>query len=271
MAAVILPMLYGIIRYAPPEGFLLLVAGGILIGQYEFYRLYYPQGYLPKIITGLLLGFLLPLNFYLNPEGGFVRTPALPLTLIMMATGLFFLLTVGETKKALIDAAVMSFGILYVSLLLSHLILLRHLEAGVLLVLFVMGITWLCDAGAYYAGRLMGRHSLAPRISPNKTVEGAIGGLVFAILGSLAAIHWFLPSLQVMDALAVGLLLGVFGQAGDLVESLWKRSAGVKDSGRLLFAHGGFLDKMDSLIFTVPVFYYYMVFVKGWPVAAFGQ
>jgi phosphatidate cytidylyltransferase len=163
------------------------------------------------------------------------------------------------------------FGVVYVSLLLSHLLLLRWLPDGELLTLFVFGVTWLADAGAYYIGWLIGRHSLAPKISPKKTVEGAIGGLGFSILGGVGAKFWFLPGLSLADSVLLGVLLGIVGQLGDLVESLWKRSAGVKDSSTVLMAHGGILDKVDSLMFTAPVFYYYLVLVKGWPGNWVGQ
>ena len=90
-----------------------------------------------------------------------------------------------------------------------------------------------------------------------------MGGLALSVMSSVAAKFWFLPALTVADSVRLGLLLGVVGQLGDLVESLWKRSAGIKDSSSLFAAHGGLLDKVDSLIFTAPVFYYYLVLVKG--------
>ncbi|HLB02084.1 MAG TPA: phosphatidate cytidylyltransferase [Nitrospiria bacterium] len=262
-AVVLLPIFYVVVRYLPSYCFFLLVTGGILIGQYEFYRFHYPQDHLTRIVTGMALGFLLVLSFYLGFSPPTQTFPVAILTLIAISAMLFSLFTVREIKGALIDSAVLFFGVFYVSFLLSHLLLLRGLQEGEFLILFIFGITWLGDAGAYYVGSLMGRHSLAPRISPKKTIEGAVGGLVLSVMGSLAAKFWFLPTLTVADSLRLGLLLGVVGQLGDLVESLWKRSAGVKDSSSLFAAHGGLLDKVDSLIFTAPVFYYYLILVKG--------
>jgi phosphatidate cytidylyltransferase len=264
LAAVLLPILYFVVRHGPSSVFFLLVAGGILIGQYEFYRFYYPQNHLPQILSGLIFGFLLAFSFYLHLIYPAPNLPVLLLTLITVCTILFSLFTVREMKTALNDTAVMLFGVVYVSFLLSHLLFLRDLPAGPWLILFVLGITWLCDAGAYYVGGILGRYPLASLISPKKTIEGAIGGLVFSVSGTLGAKFWFLPALSVADSIFVGLLLGVVGQLGDLAESLWKRSAGVKNSSVLMMAHGGILDKVDSLIFTAPVFYYYLILVKGY-------
>jgi phosphatidate cytidylyltransferase len=263
-AVVLLPVLYFIVRYGPFYIFFLLVAGGILIGQYEFYRFYYHQNHSTRFLLGLILGFLLALSFYLKLIYAAPNLPILVLTLILLCVTLFSLFTVREIKTALSDTAVMLLGVMYVSFLLSHLLLLRDLPQSQWFILFVLGITWVCDAGAYYVGKLMGRHPLSPRISPKKTVEGAVGGLLFSLLGSLGAMFWFLPGFSVADSVLVGFLLGVAGQLGDLVESLWKRSAGVKDSSALLMAQGGLLDKVDSLIFTAPVFYYYLILVKGY-------
>jgi phosphatidate cytidylyltransferase len=262
IAVVLLPILYIIIRHAPPLGFFLLVAGGILIGQYEFYRIYYPQNHFPRIIAGLILGFLLVLGFYPGVFSPILGAPFAIFTLIIFSAMFFSLFTVHEIKTVLTDSAVMILGVVYVSLLLSYLLLLRDFPGGEFLILFILGITWLGDAGAYYVGSMIGRHALAPRISPKKTIEGAVGGLAVSVIGSVAAKFWFLPALTLADALRLGLLLGVAGQFGDLVESMWKRSGGVKDSGGLIPAHGGLLDKMDSLIFAAPVFYYYLTLVK---------
>ena len=261
IAVLLLPILYWIIRYGPPYGFFLLVVAGILSGQYEFYRLYYPQDHILRICAGLALGFLLALSFYLETIQQSWPSLLSILTLIVLGVLLFSLLTTQEVKAALSDSAVTLFSVLYVSLLLSHLLFLRGMPDGELLILFVVGITWLGDAAAYYVGTLAGRHALAPRISPKKTIEGAAGGLAVSVAGSVAAKFWFLPALSIADSVRVGILLGVMGQIGDLVESLWKRSAGRKDSGTLLFAHGGILDKLDSLIFAAPAFYYYLVWV----------
>ena len=127
---------------------------------------------------------------------------------------------------------------------------------------FVLFVTWAGDAGAYYTGKLWGNRLLTPLLSPNKTFEGLAGGLIVAPFAAWIAQFWFLPILNWWDCIILGLLLTCLGLAGDLSESAFKREAGVKDSGNLIPGHGGILDRIDSLLLTVPTFYYYMVFVK---------
>lgn len=130
-------------------------------------------------------------------------------------------------------------------------------------VLLAMWIAWASDTGAYFAGRFFGRHKLAPRVSPAKTIEGAIGGLIASLTGALAAHYWFMPTLGLVDALLLAAVANVFGQTGDLVESLVKRSTGVKDSGNILPGHGGMLDRVDALMFTATACWVYIQLFGG--------
>ena len=126
-----------------------------------------------------------------------------------------------------------------------------------------MFVTFASDTAAYFVGKGLGRHKLAPLISPGKTWEGTIGGLVGAVLFSLLftlSTPFSLP-IEWGEALLLGLLVSVFGQIGDLLESLFKRYVGVKDSGKLIPGHGGFLDRMDSIVFAGAVVYYYLIWV----------
>jgi len=154
-------------------------------------------------------------------------------------------------------------GLVYPSLLCAHLVSLRDLQAartisglpaGAGWLFLVVGATWVMDIAAYVVGRAIGRHKLCPTISPGKTIEGAIGGLVGAVAVAWAMGMWL--GLSAMQAVLLGVLLGLGGQAGDLFESLLKRRAGVKDSGTLLPGHGGVLDRFDSLLFNAPIAYY---------------
>ena len=154
-------------------------------------------------------------------------------------------------------------GILYVGWLLSYMVALRGLDSGRNWVFFALFVTWVSDTAAFFIGRRFGRHKLAPNISPGKTWEGTIGGIAGAILTSIL---FFTPTpfhlpLAYWQAILLSVVASIFGQLGDLVESLLKRNMGVKDSGRLMPGHGGILDRLDSIIFAGIVVYYYVVWV----------
>jgi phosphatidate cytidylyltransferase len=191
--------------------------------------------------------------------------------------------------SALMNLAATLFGVLYVSLSLGAVIGLRELfipadfpvaqffdvygasvpadvEAtvyrwGGMTVMAVFASIWICDSAAYFAGRAMGKHKLFVRVSPNKTWEGAIAGCAAGVLAFVAARALVLPYMGVAQALVCGAIVGVFGQLGDLAESLLKRDAGVKDSSALIPGHGGVLDRFDSLLFVAPLVFVYLDFI----------
>ena len=119
------------------------------------------------------------------------------------------------------------------------------------------------DIAAFYTGLSIGKHKLYPEISPNKTIEGAIGGTLGCFMVVAAAKVFYMNQLSVMDVLIISVGIAVMGQLGDLCESMFKRAAGVKDSGNLIPGHGGILDRFDSVLFAAPFLYYYLVFIKG--------
>jgi phosphatidate cytidylyltransferase len=174
------------------------------------------------------------------------------------------------------------FGVMYVSWLMGHLILLISVPYGKVYTFVLFFSTWVGDGAAYIVGRKIGKRKLIPRISPNKTVEGAVAGLATTLLavvalktvefreplsyyirinGSQLDFKELMPGFSYLDAIILGFLISAFGQIGDLSESLIKRDAGVKDSGGIFPGHGGALDVIDSLIFTGPVMYYYWFFI----------
>jgi phosphatidate cytidylyltransferase len=148
------------------------------------------------------------------------------------------------------------FGILYVSFLLSHMVLLRNLEDWKPWIFFILIVTYIGDVAAYFSGTRWGKRKLSPLLSPKKTVEGAVGSLFASVLTGYACKLVFFPALTSIQALWISALLSISGQLGDLVESLIKRNYGIKDSGRMLPGHGGILDRIDSLLFAGPVGYY---------------
>jgi phosphatidate cytidylyltransferase len=169
----------------------------------------------------------------------------------------------GELETVAARLGLMVFGFLYVPLLLTPLTLLRRLPDGSDWVYLTLTLTFFCDTGAYVAGRMFGRHKLYPAVSPKKTMEGAVGGLLFAFGAGALAHFWYMPQLGWGDAAAVTLPGAAVSMVGDLVESMVKRSQGVKDSGRLLPGHGGILDRIDALLFSTPFVYLYATYVFG--------
>jgi phosphatidate cytidylyltransferase len=151
---------------------------------------------------------------------------------------------------------------IYVGGTLSAVALVREFDPTGAWVLLTMVLAWGSDTAAYFVGRKYGKTKLAPRISPKKTLEGSAGGLAAAVVGALV-MSFFLPGITALDAIALGVLGGAAGQAGDLMMSVLKRSSGVKDSGGILPGHGGILDRVDALAFTAPATWAYGHFIAG--------
>ncbi len=150
------------------------------------------------------------------------------------------------------------FPVVYIAVTLITLALIRNMDDGASYIIMVIAVNALCDTGAYYTGRTYGKTKLAPMISPGKTVEGFIGGAVVATLSAIVIALIFFPAITFVNALAIGLIAGFIGPAGDLFESSIKRKMGVKDSGSTIPGHGGVLDRVDSLMFTSAALYVYM-------------
>jgi len=254
---VLAPLVYGVIRYLPPLAFsgAVVLAGGLAL--FEFYRMCF-GGRSHSLLIGIgLTGFAALILVTHRPD---ILVPILLATLIGIIS--VPLLSRVSLEQSLRDSAVTLFGVLYLGLTLSTLSMTRLLPQGEWLIFFLLLVTWASDTGAYYVGTLYGRHRLAPTISPKKTVEGLVGGFFGAIIVAYAARWWFLPELSSLDCLILATLLTITGLWGDLTESAMKRSVGMKDSGGILPGHGGMLDRLDSLLFTAPVFYYYVTMVS---------
>ncbi|MBI1798078.1 MAG: phosphatidate cytidylyltransferase [Candidatus Eisenbacteria bacterium] len=249
--------------------FLALVAAEVTLGLLEFYRMMFRKGLQPYVRLGLAsaLGLLWVTFRPHTPQVDFLLTAVLLLTLALE-------LRRPEARQRVEDMAVTAFGVMYVGWLSAHFVRLRELPwaagtaygDGASYVFLAFFITWSCDTGAYAVGRVFGRRRPWVAISPRKSLEGAIGGLLCAILAAFAARSWFAHYLKPLDAAALGILVGVFAQVGDLVESLLKRDTAHGDSSDFIPGHGGILDRFDSLYFAAPlVFYYLKVVVFGVP------
>ncbi|MBY0249229.1 MAG: phosphatidate cytidylyltransferase [Nitrospiraceae bacterium] len=257
-AALLIPGVYIIIRYLPPWCLTLLLMAGGFLALMELYRICFQSRPNHLLVgAGLIISSLVLARQHMP----FDLMEILALTALALPAAM--LLSPGPFERRLKDLAITAFGVLYVGFTLSTIVSTRALPAGELFVLFVAIVTWAADTGAYYAGTLWGKHLLAPSVSPKKTIEGVGGGLILAVGAALAACAWFVPQLSLVDALILGLLLTVAGLFGDLWESMIKRRVGVKDSGSILPGHGGMLDRLDSLLFTAPTFYYYVIWVRG--------
>lgn len=253
-ALLFVPAFYLSVRYLPPAGFAGLVWIAGLLALYEFLRLFTKAHRSFLVVGGLSLSCLLAAALWSWPMPDIVF-------LVVLLALILPLIVRQDLSHSVTDSAVLLLGALYLGLALGYMVRLRSMPQGDMLIFFLFLVTWAGDTGAYYAGTLFGRHKLAPRISPKKSVEGLVGGLALAVLVAVAAKLWFLGSLTAMDCLMLGVALTAAGLAGDLAESALKRSAGAKDSGGLIPGHGGMLDRLDSLLFTAPAFYYYVTAV----------
>ena len=249
------PLLYGAICYLPPIASTCIVAVVGTLSLFELYRLCRPSA--QPLAMGIGVAGCVAL--IVGPHYPGIVQPSLLVALV--ATLSIPLLVKMPLQESLKEGAITITGLLYIGLTLSYLVMIRLLPQGEWFLLFLLLVTWAADTGAYYVGTLCGQHALAPRISPKKTIEGLVGGLIGATIFAYAARWWFLSEFSGADCLILAVLLTLAGLWGDLTESAIKRSVGVKDSGGLLPGHGGMLDRLDSLLFTAPAFYYYVTFI----------
>jgi len=234
-------------------GFIVLIG---LVGQVEFVHMLRRSGWNVSVVWALLGGVLWFSRYMVDwwQEG---------LLLLALLFGVSLLYT-GVLRSLERFAGTLA-AVVYPTVFVSFLIDIRWnaesslgSENSFWLILMLFSLIWATDTGAYYSGRTFGKHKLAPSVSPNKTWEGTIGGVVFAVAVAALFKTQLLPMLSWVDVSALALLGGVWGQLGDLLESAFKRAAGVKDSANILPGHGGILDRFDSVLFTAPAYYLYL-------------
>lgn len=255
-----IPLLIAIIWFDEPlPWFTILVAIWGLLAAYEFYSMVGVSKVKPLVYFGLTWTLL----FILSPHFSYDFIIPLLLTSAVVLS-LILLLLCPQREGAFANWAWTIAGILYLGWLSSYLVALR-LEAGRSWMFLTLFTTFSSDTAAFFIGKVLGKHRMAPHISPAKTWEGATGGVMGAIIASLVLITLLDLPLSYGQAILLGLLVSVFGQFGDLVESLLKRNTGVKESGKLLPGHGGILDRMDSIIFAgIVVYYFSLIIQRGW-------
>jgi phosphatidate cytidylyltransferase len=241
---------------------LLIVAVGAAaaLGAWEFYRLGTHAEARPLTLFGVIWAVLFVVAALFQVDWAtaslLASAAVLPLVWLIIFRRDTWLQSWGWTVA----------GILYMGWMVGHYVMLRQLDDGREWVILALFTTFACDTSAYFVGRAWGKHHMTPTISPHKTWEGAAGGFAGAVAAALA-LHfllnlggWSLP-LSRLEVVGVSCLIGVMAQVGDLLESLLKRRAGVKDSGNLLPGHGGVLDRIDSLVFTGVIVYYFVLWV----------
>ena len=251
------PFLIYIIGFCPRCIFYVLLYLVSLAGLTEFYRITTPDLYKMCNWAGYFLSLLLFLSIF---KGNIYYLPAVIALWAFVPMTLFMLIPPSKPRQSTGDLGKALLGPVYVSLPLGMLMIIDRYPQGNLWIFFLLSVIFAGDTGAFYSGKLFGKHKLYERISPNKTWEGAIGGVLTSIIVSL----WFLHIVRLHEIdsciLALAVSLAIVEQIGDLGESMLKRSHGVKDSGNILPGHGGLLDRIDGLLFSIPVFYIYFYF-----------
>jgi len=252
-AVVAAPLAIWIVGWAPQPVFDLTIALIAALALYEFLVLGRRKGYHLPIPLCIIVMLFIIAAFVLEPisveMGVFLTLLVLPAWYVLFGAHL---------EEALPSSAIAVLATLYVGMLGGSLVRLHNdFPDGWKLIFFLLLVVWLGDAGAYYVGKQFGRHKMSPRISPKKTIEGGVGGAVVSIITALVIHFTFFPSFPLLHAAIAGVILSAAGVVGDLAESMWKRSADVKDSGTLIPGHGGFLDRFDSIFFTAPILYSY--------------
>jgi phosphatidate cytidylyltransferase len=294
-AVILIPLVVMALFKAPLWLFALLVFGVALLAAHEYLGIAKAQGFQPMVVASYfflalsfalfcVMGKLLSTMKFDAALGGFIAMLFFAgLPAITLVTPLIFLLlglSRDPLSQALPSAAVSYLLLPYVAFTLGVLVILQPVASGALYLLFLMLLVWSGDIAAYYVGRALGKHKLAPRISPGKTWEGAAGSVLGAVVLGLVLFHfidpiadgfqrahllnfgigmpraqepWIFPRAPIWFVVLFAVCVNVFAQLGDLVESALKRGAGVKDSGTLLPGHGGVLDRIDALLFALPV------------------
>ncbi len=241
-----------------------IIAVGVL---YEFYRLAEKKKTHPHYIIGLagLTGILIYFGYQSISDVFGFRYDMFDAIEFIATIALFFILLsiVYELYRhkgsSFLNIGTTMFGVLYVGVGMGTFIGLRELfDSGAIIVLILFSI-WVCDTAAYLGGKAIGKNKLYTAVSPNKTVEGAVFGLVFAVITSIVCKYLFAGELTLYDAVIIGCIVGIVGQIGDLAESMLKRDADVKDSSSFFPGHGGFLDRFDSILLVSPAVYLYVM------------
>jgi phosphatidate cytidylyltransferase len=257
-ASVIIPLLFLYLYWGGIILFVILVWACFLLGNREFLYLLYHKP--PPAILGLnwFFGTLTLGGAYFRGVEGLLA--ALILGSIL---GVFQLIFSFPNQKPFFDyLGKQVFALWYLPLYLPFFILIRMQNQGIYWIFFLLAVNYAGDSAAFYVGRSWGRHKLAPMVSPQKTIEGSLGGLTANVLIALIFERTLFPQIPWFLLAGLGLIIGLVSQLGDLLESIFKRTARIKDSGSLFPGHGGLLDRIDSLVLPAPLLYFFIIFFQ---------
>lgn len=257
-SVVALPIVLGVLFFGPAVAWFALVALAAAIGALELFKMVAPSD---RLLWTFGVGVTLCIVGAIYFAGHDPRVLATLFCVLPVGSLLVPLFRFKQVERAGMELMTAVAGPLYVGALLATSALMRRDQGalGARWVVLGLSIAWLADTGAYFVGRALGKAKLYPAVSPGKTRAGLWGALAAATLAGLFASFTYLPTLPPLHGALLGMLAGLLGQLGDLVESLLKRSVGVKDSGTLIPGHGGMLDRVDALMFVSPTVYLYLV------------
>jgi len=259
---ILLPPLVLLIAVGPPVLLALLAALASVLGLWEYFRIVFRDDFTAAVYPLLALAGISAAALV---WGAYHQSPVYMLaTLFLNLAGCAFfgIFRFREDFPAVAMIVRQVCGVVYVPLSLAALVLLYRSDNGAAWVLMVLAVVFAGDTAAFYVGRQWGRRKLCPRVSPGKTLAGALGGVAGSVVAGVAVKVLALPEVPWPEALVFFVAAAVLGQAGDLFESILKRTSGVKDSGRLLPGHGGILDRIDALLFAAPAAYLFSVLVR---------
>lgn len=257
-AVVILPPLVLFLIYASQTLFLLFVCLLVWMSLREYFRLLAVKH---AAVGGASLTYAVAVALAFTAYVGGIQWMPLTFSLGMIVLTINVMLMKDPVSPPFPTLLQSLFGTIFIGWGLSHLVLLRGLESGERYILLLCTIIWAGDAMAMYVGKGLGRHKMAPSISPGKTWEGAVGGVVSCLLAAVLGTHFLAPQLSLRQSLMFGLIVSCAAQTSDLGESMLKRYVGVKDSGTLIPGHGGILDRIDSLFLAAPLAFYTLNFL----------
>jgi len=254
-ALVLMSIIFVCIQFMPHLGYFLVLQALILASLFEFYNLPLKRNMFPQRTLGVFLALFISASFYFEEI-----SLELALFAALLLSAVYFIIAFNRIEKMRFfssSIALTFFGAFYLSFPLNYFYPLRE-ERGPFYIYFLLSVIFLGDTGAFFFGKLFGRRKQVPIASPNKTWEGGLGGILFAAIGAILVQQVLLKEVILWQAILCGVLIHVVAQISDPLESLFKRAVGVKDSSNMLPGHGGFLDRVDSLILATPFFYYFI-------------